>query len=974
MSEILSKLGPLIDGELKLDSTTRLLYSTDASVYREIPAGVVFPKNANDIQKIVEFCHNHKFPIIARGAGTSLAGQVVGKGLIMDTSRYLTKILELNIEEKWVRVEPGVILDELNRYLKPYGLFFGPETSTSSRCTIGGMVGNNSCGSRSIVYKTTREHLLEAKVILSDGSSAVFKSIDKEEFEEKRGKNNLEGRIYQQLDEILQSEHNRNTIIAEYPDSSIYRRNNGYAIDLLAKSNLYFDGGDSFNLCKILSGSEGTLAIGTEFKLNLVDLPYSNVGLLCVHFDSLEEALQGNLIALQFSPSAVELMDYKILDAAKKNINQERNRFFIKGNPKAILIIELVRADNDKLQKDLSQLIEQFKSISMGYHYPIVTGNDVSRVWSLRKAGLGVLSNIEGDAKPVTVMEDTAVKVELLPEYIVEFQKLLDKHQADCVFYAHVGSGELHLRPVLNLKSKSDRVRFRKIATDIAHLVKKHRGSLSGEHGDGRLRSEFIKIMIGDVCYSFLEKIKGAFDPNNILNPGKIVYPVAMDECLRYAENQQTREIESYFDFSEQGGMLRAVEKCNGSADCRRVNTFSGNMCPTYMATLDEAASTRARANLLREFLTHSTKKNPFAHRELFEILDLCISCKACKTECPSNIDMAKFKSEFLQHYHDEYGISLRTRCFANIALLNKIMSFAPALSNFFTQNRLFSNPIKRIIGVAGKRNLPKVNSKTLRKSIKSMQAESKASKGTVYLFVDEFTNHTDVDTGIAAILLLLKLGYNVLTVKHPQSGRAYISKGYLRKATKIAKQQIDIFSTIVSGDIPLVGIEPSAILSFRDEYPQLLKGEMQRKAKAISENCLLIDEFIVREYKKGNIEQNLFTDEYKDLKLHTHCQQKAIAGSNATIEMLQIPKNYKVEIIRSGCCGMAGSFGYEKEHYNLSMKIGELDLFPAILQSDKTTIIAANGTSCRQQIYDGTGREALHPVEILYKAISNVQ
>jgi FAD/FMN-containing dehydrogenase/Fe-S oxidoreductase len=970
IEKYLHSLKEQIEGELLLDNTTKSIFATDASVYREIPLGVAFPKNTKDIQLVVKCCYEHNIPMITRGAGTSLAGQVVGNGLVMDISRHLTKILEVNVEEKWVRVEPGVVLDELNRFLKPHGLFFGPETSTASRCTMGGMVGNNSCGSHSIVYKTTREHLLEATVILSDGSEAVFRNLDTEDISVRLGFDTLEGEIYRRIHEILSVEANRKTICDEFPDSSIYRRNTGYALDSLANSKLYAADGLHFNLCALLAGSEGTLAVATELKLNLVDLPYANVGLLCAHFQSLEESFAANLIALQHNPSAVELMDNQILAAARKNTEQDRNSFFVKGDPKAILIIEFCRRTEDELMHDMQGLIQHFQNENMGYHFPVITGTDVAKVWSLRKSGLGVLSNIEGDGKPVTVIEDTAVSVEKLPAYMAEMRQILSQHNINCVFHAHVGSGEIHLRPVLNLKEKTDRERFRQIATEVAHLVKKYRGSISGEHGDGRLRSEFIKIVIGLKCYSFLEQIKEAFDPKGIFNPGKIVHPVDMDASLRYAEGQKTRDIPTFFDFSAQQGIVRAVEKCNGSADCRRPNTFSGTMCPTFMATMDESASTRARANVLREFLTNSTKENPFAHHELFKILDLCISCKACKLECPSNIDMAKFKAEFLQHYHDEFGVSVRSRFFAHISIINAIMSLIPPLANFFTQWRFFANPAKRFLGVAQQRNLPKVAPETLRQITRTVRKSIAGKKGTVYLFVDEFTNHTEVDTGVAALALLLKLGYKVKTIRHPQSGRALISKGYLRKAAKIAKKQVSIFEPLISYETPLIGIEPSAILSFRDEYPELLRGAWQQKARNLAKNCLLIEEFIIREFAKGNISQQLFTDKHKTIKLHTHCQQKALVTSKPTVEMLQIPLNYHVHEIRSGCCGMAGAFGYEKEHYELSMKIGELNLFPEIRATEASIIVAANGTSCRQQILDGTGRKALHPIEVLFRAL----
>ncbi|MDD2564924.1 MAG: FAD-linked oxidase C-terminal domain-containing protein [Salinivirgaceae bacterium] len=832
------------------------------------------------------------------------------------------------------------------------------------------MVGNNSCGSHSILYKTTREHLLEAVVILSDGSKAHFIPLDESQLLEKRALSSMEGDIYRSIHDVLSVNENRNLILTSFPDPKIYRRNSGYAIDILANCKPYNADGALFNLCNLLAGSEGTLAVATELKLNLVELPPAEVGVLCAHFNSLDEALLANLVALKHMPGAVELMDIEIVKAARRNAEQDRNSFFIKGNPEAILIIEFACKSISELQDSVNQLIADFKEKGYGYHYPLITGTDVSRVWALRKSGLGILSNIPGDTKPVTVVEDTAIQVNLLPEYIAEFREILKTLGLQSVFHAHIGSGEIHVRPVLNLKNEADVVKFRAIGTAVAHLVKKYKGSLSGEHGDGRLRSEFLPIILGDKCYAFLKQIKRAFDPKGVLNPGKIVDPVPMDSMLRYQTNIVQNEIDTMFDFSGRQGLLRAVEMCNGSADCRRINTKTGAMCPSYMATLDETASTRARANLLREFLTNSEKSNPFAHPELYEILDLCLSCKACKSECPSNIDMAKFKSEFLYHYHKEFGVSLRTRFFANIAFLNKMMALLPPLFNTFMQSKWISKPIKKILRVAQQRNLPVVASETLRQYFRTIHAQKSKNDRSLYLFIDEFTNHTETEVGMAAIHLLLKLGYTVRTVKHPQSGRSLISKGFLKQATKIAEKQVRLFEPIVSENVPLVGIEPSGILSFRDEYPDLLRGNLKEKAYKLSKHCLLIDEFIVKEFKAGHIKQEQFTKELQNIKLHTHCQQKAIATSKATIEMLQIPVNFLVEEIKSGCCGMAGSFGYEAEHFKLSMKIGEMVLFPEIRKTKVESPIAANGTSCRQQIYDGTGREALHSIQILYDAL----
>ncbi|MDA3867227.1 MAG: FAD-binding protein [Salinivirgaceae bacterium] len=959
-----------IEGDIFTDYRTRLLYATDASAYRDVPRAVALPKTTLDIQKIIQWAHKHEASIIPRTAGTSLAGQVVGHGVVVDVSKYMTNIIELNIQEKWVRVQPGVILDELNMFLKPHGLFFGPETSTSSRCMMGGMVGNNSCGSHSIIYGTTRDHTMEIDAILSDGSEVTFKPLTAEEFEEKCSFETLEGSIYRQIKQELSDETTRKRIRDEYPDPEIYRRNTGYAIDLVLDSSVY-GGSENFNWCNVLAGSEGTLAFSTSIKLNLVSTPPPVKGLVCVHFHTLEEALRANLIALEHKPGAVELMDDIVLKATKDNISQNKNRFFLQGDPEAILMIEFARETEEEIRTLAADVEQSMRTAGLGYHFPLVSGNDIPKVWALRKAGLGVLSNIPGDKKPVTVIEDTAVSVKVLPDYIKDFKEVLAKNDMECVFYAHVGSGEIHLRPILNLKLQKDVERFHTIGEEIAKLVKKYRGSLSGEHGDGRLRGEFIPLMIGEENYELLKRIKKAWDPKNVFNPGKITDAPSMKENLRHVPDEPVREYETIFDFGREQGIVRAAELCNGSGDCRKTHLSGGTMCPSYMATLDESATTRARANILREYLIHSTKTNAFDHDEIYETLDLCLSCKACKSECPSSVDMAKLKAEFLQHYYDSNGIPLRTRAIAYISSINALGSITPAITNFFTQNAVTSKIIKQFLGFAAKRSIPPLQQKSLRSQVKKFATTiNNGEKGSVYLFIDEFTNYNDTHIGLQTILLLNTLGYNIKTVKHKESGRSFLSKGLLRKARKLAIANVTEFSDKVSEDIPLVGIEPSTILSFRDEYPELVPTELREKARTLGKNALLFEEFFMREVKKGNITAEDFTDATETIKLHGHCQQKAVASTAPTIKMLSLPKNYTISEIHSGCCGMAGSFGYEKEHYDVSMKVGELVLFPAVRQTPKETYIAAPGTSCRHQIKDGTGRTAMHPIEIMFHAM----
>lgn len=963
---IFNNLELMLEGDLKYDTSTLLQYATDASAYREVPLAVVLPKTKNDIITLINFAKDNNLSLIPRAAGTSLAGQVVGNGIVVDISKHWGQILEINAENHWVKVEPGVILDELNMALKPYGLFFGPETSTSNRCMMAGMVGNNSCGSHSLIYGSTRDHLISLKMILDDGIEYEFGDVTKDEFEAKCELNSKEGGVYRFFKDILSNENNRTVIIENSPNPSIKRRNTGYALDLLVTDSFFGSDNQTFNLSKLIAGSEGTLGIITEIKLNCVKLPPKEKAVVAVHLKERNQAFKANLIALKYNPSAVEMMDNVILDCTKGNIEQQKNRFFVQGDPGAILIVEFYRETKEEIEIAAKAMETELMAADMGYHFPIIWGSETGKVWALRKAGLGVLSNVEGDAKPVSLVEDTAVAVDKLPDYMEEFAQIMAKYNLDCVYHAHIGTGELHLRPVLNLKDPKDVELFRKIGLEVAHLVKKYRGSLSGEHGDGRLRGEFIPIMVGDKVYSLMKQVKQTFDPKNIFNPGKIVDTPPMNTSLRYTPGQQPREINTIFDFSSVMGILRAAEKCNGSGDCRKTHLSGGTLCPSYMATLNESNTTRARANLLREFLTNSSKKNPFNHKELYEILDLCLSCKGCKNECPSSVDMAKLKAEFLQHWYDSNGIPLRSRMIAYITHINRLGSITPQVTNFVLSNKITSKILMKSLGFEPKRTLPLLSKTTLKRWHKKNRTSQQFPNGVVYLLPDEFTNYNDSHIGIKAIELLNSLGYEVILADVFESGRTYISKGLIRTAKRIANRNIEKLKDFISDETPLIGIEPSAILSFRDEYPDLALSQNKQTAIKLAKNALLFEEFFMREVEKGKIKKEQFKEQNISIKLHGHCQQKAVASTIPTKAMLSFPNGHNVTEIPSGCCGMAGAFGYEKEHYELSLKVGELVLFPEIRKTPEEVVIVAPGTSCRHQIADGTGRKAYHPIEIM--------
>jgi FAD/FMN-containing dehydrogenase/Fe-S oxidoreductase len=977
-------------GEFFTDSTYRTVYATDASAYREVPRAVAIPRSVADLKALIQMARTQRVPLIPRTAGTSLAGQVVGNGIVVDVSRHLNKILEINAEEHWVRVQPGVVRDELNLALKPYGLYFGPETSTANRAMIGGMVGNNSCGSNSVVYRATREHTLAVKALLADGSEAEFGSLTGWDYTKavaeasrKNGSATLADQILLKTNELLKDPANQAEIRANFPKPSIERRNTGYALDELLNCEPFTPGGEPFNFCKLIAGSEGTLCFLTEIKLKLVPLPPKEQGLVCVHCHSIDESLRATLVALKYQPQAVELIDDIILERADENPEQRKNSFFVQKTPTGgfpiILVVDLSRHSRAEVEAAAAQMEAELRAAGMGYHFPLLFGNDTKKIWTLRKAGLGLLGNLPGDEKAVAVIEDTAVDVADLPDYIRDFNAILKQHNMASVHYAHAGSGELHLRPIINLKTAEGHRQFRLIAEEIATLVKKYNGSLSGEHGDGRLRGEFIPQMVGAHNYELMRQVKHLWDPEGLFNPNKIVDTPPMDTYLRYEADQQTPDFQTYFRYDNQT-VLQHAEQCNGSGDCRKTHLSGGTMCPSYMATRNEKDTTRARANILREFLTRSPKVNRFDNEEIKQVYDLCLSCKACKSECPSNVDVAKLKAEFLQHYYDANGVPIRSRLIANFATLSGLASYVPWAWNAVLGTPALRRLANRLVGFHPDRTMPLMHRQTLRAWFKAHGPTAPANRSSVQqptssvlFFCDEFTNFNDVPVGQKAIQLLGTLGYDVVIPEHGESGRAALSKGMLKQAKKLADRNVLVLRNLVTDETPLVGLEPSAILTFRDEYPDLVSPELADDARRIARNALTFEEFIAREMDKKRIDSQLFTDQKRTVNVHGHCQQKAVSSMVHSQRILGLPKNYTVEVIPSGCCGMAGSFGYEKEHYDVSMQVGELVLLPTVRQQPADVIIAAAGTSCRHQIHDGAHRTALHPAEVLFEALKRV-
>lgn len=953
-------------GGLEFDDISKALYATDASVYRKIPIGVAFPKDEEDIQILVRFSHKNNIGLIPRTAGTSLAGQCVGDGLVVDVSRYMNEILSLDKDKKTIKVQPGVIRDELNTYLESSGLFFGPNTSTSNRCMIGGMVGNNSSGTTSIRYGVTRDKVLELRTILSDGSQAVFKALTPSEYKEKMKLKSLEGDIYRNLYEELSTPQVQNAIKEGFPKRTIHRRNTGYAVDELLLSSLFDVEEDHINLCKLLSGSEGTLAFTTEITLQLDPIPPVFSAMVVTHYKTLEDSLKDVVPVMQHNLHLCEMMDKVILECTLNNKEQLANRFFVEGDPAALLMLELKAGTEDGLKQQIQELLQTIEDSGLSYAHPILYGDNINKAIVLRKAGLGLLGNMVGDKKAVACIEDTAVALEDLEAFIMEFSEIMSQFGQDAVYYAHAGAGELHLRPILNLKRATDVVLFREITTKVAHLTKKYGGSFSGEHGDGIVRAEFIPLMLGEENYSLLKKVKSFFDPLNTFNPGKIIDAFPMDKSLRYVVDRKEPAIDTLLDFSDSEGILKAAEKCNGSGDCRKTHLSAGAMCPSYHATKEEKHTTRGRANVLREVLTNSSEDNRFNSEELKEAFSLCLSCKACASECPSNVDVAALKSEFLYQFQETNGYSFRNKLFAYSTKSNAMASKLASVSNLLYKTELTASIIKRITGIASHRSIPLVSSFNFDAYLGKCQ-QRKPSRGKVVLLIDEFTRYMDTTIGKDAIDLLVFLGYEIELV-YLESGRTFISKGFLKQARVLAEKNIEKIHPFAEQDIPVLGIEPSAILSFRDEYKRF-KLEKE-KANKIAGVCFLIEEFLATEIRNGSIGSELFTDKTAEVKIHIHCHQKALSDSKVTFDILNLPLNYKVSIINSGCCGMAGSFGYEKEHYKTSMKVGSQRLFPAVKRAGSEVIIAANGTSCRHQILDGAQRKALHPISVLSAAI----
>jgi len=943
-----------IKGDVYFDDVTRYLYSTDASLYQIQPVGVVVARDKGDVVQAIRTAAKYGVSILPRGGGTSLAGQAVGQSLVIDCSKFMNRILELNANERWIRVEPGLVRDELNQQIKHTGLHFAPETATSNRANIGGMIGNNSSGTRSIVYGKTVDHVLEVRAILADGEEAHFHELTPNAYEAKCQQRNSEGHVYREVRRLVRE--NENDIRAHFP--KVMRRVGGYNLDELIDR-------ENWNLAKILTGSEGTLACIVEAKLKLEPLPKATA-LLVVHFTDLLESLRAVEQILQHRPAAVELLDNVIIDLAHNNLDLKKLCAFIEGKPQALLLIEFFGESNDEVRAKIAATEMSLRQAGFGYAYvQAFSPEEQNRVWNVRKAGLGILQSMKGDFKPVAFIEDACVPTEVMPDYIAQVTEIVRKHGRDLSIYGHASVGVLHVRPVLNMKAAEDIKILRQISEEVFALVVKYGGAWSGEHGDGLVRSYLNEKFFGPQLYQAFVELKRAFDPQNLMNPGKIVEAQTIEENLRINPAYQTRAIATHFQFHEDGGFNRAVEMCTGVGACRK--TMSGTMCPSYMATRDEEHSTRGRANALRAALTGKISTQHFTTPRLKEVFDLCLACKGCKAECPSNVDVAKLKYEFLSHYYSEHGTPLSVRLFSRPDLLGKLGCRFAGLTNSVLKNAGMRKIFEAVLGIDRRRVLPLYAKQSFPLWFKKHQQHKKREGNRVVLFNDTFMNYHEPEIGHAAVHVLEALGYQVILANAGCCMRPAISNGLLRMALPRAETVVERLHQFVSQGHKIVGCEPSCVSAIKEDYPDFVRDRV--KAKTVAENFLLIEDFVLL-----HIEQNGLPANRQNLDApilyHGHCHHKALFGTTASKSALTQMTGSVIQEIDSGCCGMAGAFGYEKRHYDISMKIGERRLFPAVQAASHGQRIVANGFSCRHQIEHATGRKAQHAIQILAECL----
>jgi FAD/FMN-containing dehydrogenase/Fe-S oxidoreductase len=952
--EIEATLKANIKGEVLFDAFSRVLYSTDASNYQIEPVGVVIPRSIEDVTKTIEISSNFNVPILARGGGTSLAGQAVGNALVLDFSKYLNRIISIDQDAKTVTVQPGIFLEQLNTHLKQHNLMFGPDPSTASIATVGGVVGNNATGAHSILYGMAGDNLAGAEVVLYDDTVINFSPLDESGLRAKASQQDTEGRLYKSL--ISLREHYHDTIRNDFPRH--WRRASGYSLPYLLNNN--------FNPAQLLASSEGTLAVATEFTLKLVPLPLHK-GLVQLQFGDLVEAMETVPLILVQNPSAIELIDRMLIGLTKGHRGYSSLLTFLEGDPAAVLAIEFYGDTAAEVEKKINNLIDDLRLHKIDTSVTkALTQEAQANVWYIRKAGLGLLMSKRGDYKPIPCIEDVSVPVERLADYVGDISEIIKRLGTEASFYGHASAGCLHVRPLVNLK-KIDGVSVMKELTDEAlKLAMRHGGVMSGEHGDGIQRSYLNEKLFGKEIYGAMCELKTAFDPEGRLNPGKIVNASPPDENLRYGPKYKTYEIKTQFDWSEEGGFARAVEMCNGQGLCRK--TGEGIMCPSYMSTKDEMDTTRARANALRAVLSGRVPLEEMKSEQMHRVFDLCLECKGCKRECPSSVDVAKMKMEFMATYKEAHGRTFRDLLFGYVHEFSRYSSPFSAIANPLIKNR-FTRLILNGLGIHPDRELPGFSRHEFVQWFYN-RGRNTASPNKVVYFHDTWVSFYYPEIGKAAVNLLEAMGFEVMLVpKRVCCGRPMLSKGLIKPARLRAKNNTEVLSQYTRQGIPIIGTEPSCILTFRDEYPDLLPGNDD--AKNLAQNSYLLDEYI------SKIERTRFHNiSWKPLGpsvfVHGHCHQRALVGIEASIELLKLA-GCSVTESGAGCCGLAGSFGYEKEHYKISESIGEDRLFPAVRASTMDTVVAVTGVSCKQQIEHFTGRKSRHVAEVLTDQIDRL-
>ncbi len=956
-AELGHALRGVVRGEVRMDRPSRLLYATDASMYQMEPVGVVLPRSADDVEAAIVTAARFGIPVLPRGGGTGLSGQTVNHALVLDFSKHMREVLEVRPEERWARVQPGRVLAQFNRELALHGLQYAPDPVTVNRATIGGGIGNNTCGAHSVIYGKTLDHVLSVEAVLSDGSRASFGPVDGEELELKRSQETLEGRVYREVRRIAHA--HRDEVGRRFPN--VLRRVGGYNLD-------EFGGDGPMDLSRVVVGSEGTLVAVTEARVNLVPVPRRK-GLAALHFRGLIEAMEATVAILEHSPSAVELVGGMIIRLCRESVGFRHLLEFVQGEPECLLLVEFYGDSEREVQGKLETLQRDLERWRLGYAtVSAVDPAQQERIWDLRRAGLGLVMGVKGDSKPLAYVEDTAVSPEKLPEYVARFEEIIARYGTTAAYYGHASVGCLHIRPLVNVKRTDGLATLEGIANDVADLVLEFGGSLSGEHGDGIVRGVFTEKMFGSELYEAFREVKRAFDPDAILNPGKIIDTPGLTENLRLSPQTRSLEVETYLDFSQDGGFARSVELCNGQGACRKVE---GTMCPSYMVTREEEHSTRGRANLLRMVLSGVLPPSDLTGKRLHDALDLCVECKGCKGECPSNVDMAKLKYEVLTKYQEVHGVPLRSKLFGNIASLSRLGSATAPLSNWVSALPPARWLMQWLLGIHRRRPLPRFARRPFRSWFRRHAAgAAPAVRGEVVLFNDTFMEYNHPEVGRAATRLLEALGFRVtLAERKGCCGRPLISKGMLPKAREWARRNVDALLPYAQRGIPIVGTEPSCLLTLRDEYPDLLRDEASR---TVASQAVMLEELIDTLGASDGDVASIFRDDLTArILVHGHCHQKALVGMQPTLRALRLVPGYTAELVEAGCCGMAGSFGFEAEHYDISRAMGAHRLFPALEDPAVAGhLVAITGVSCRQQIEHFTSRTPRHVVELLAEAL----